>query len=307
MSFPETNTKPLDLTQARLQQTPSTWDKKNLDAISKTRTQLAEWFRDVRGQGNSERLTDFMKRWSEYTIDLGNIPQDELTKAASLSAPENKSLNVMIYRAIAALNSNIAPKPNPSIRKTPPSGLDPDASRLPSEVQKNAVNFLLSNVCWGIKGLTGLALNSATLVDWPELLVPNPGSGEKVRYDGKNYYRVPVSAIFDTLNGIYREKVDLLQRVVNLMADNSKGPSSMYAAIQLLQFVSGEKPFYPPDPSERDSPTFPKTPFKSSETKSVLFTRYKDPVRSTGIEVETVDQWARLAVVALVLQGYPQE
>lgn len=172
-----------------------------------------------------------MERWSEYTIDLGNIPQDELTKAASLSAPENKSLNVMIYRAIAALNSNIAPKPNPSIRKTPPSGLDPDASRLPSEVQKNAVNFLLSNVCWGIKGLTGLALNSATLVDWPELLVPNPGSGEKVRYDGKNYYRVPVSAIFDTLNGIYREKVALLQRVVNLMADNSKGPSSMYAAI----------------------------------------------------------------------------
>ena len=56
MSFPEANTKTLDLIQARLQQTPSTWDKKNLDAISKNRTQLADRFRDVRGQGNSESM-----------------------------------------------------------------------------------------------------------------------------------------------------------------------------------------------------------------------------------------------------------
>jgi len=83
-----------------------------------------------------------MKRWPKYTVDLGNVPQHKLNKAASLSATENRFLNAMIYRTIAALSANIAPKPNSSVRKTPPSGSDPDATKLPSEVQQNAVNFL---------------------------------------------------------------------------------------------------------------------------------------------------------------------
>ncbi|KAF2626350.1 hypothetical protein BU25DRAFT_411755 [Macroventuria anomochaeta] len=293
--FQETTKKSFNLIDVVLAPTPSSADKAALDVISKQRTTIASWFRDVRGTGNSEKLNEFMKRWSEYSADLGGVSPADVTRASDLNASQGRSINALIYQTITLLNPNIAPpKPaqNPTVRKTPPSGSnDPDATELPSEVQKKAVEYLLSTVTWGNKGQNGLILNSATLVDWPAEVTPAPTEGIRVRYDGKNYYRVSVANLFGgLLDNLYREK----------------GPTAFYAAIELLRFASSEKPFWAG--GSRDStPGFPQTAFDLDGKKSKVFTVYKDPNnRQTDLQVRTLDEWAKLSVVALVLQGFPK-